>query len=60
MVMWVMILCTLVTTVLEELAALAEGTLKMEAVCSFEMVATICLQATYCYDPETYNLKARD
>jgi hypothetical protein len=60
MVMWVIMLCTLVTTVLEEHAALEEGTLKMKAVCSFEMLATTCHQATYYCDPESYSLKAGD
>lgn len=52
-----MIVCTLVTTVLEEHAALEDGTLKMKAVCSFEMLATTCHQVTHCCDPESQNLK---
>jgi hypothetical protein len=60
MIVWPMILCTLVTTVLEEHVALEDSTLKMKAVCSYEMFATPCHQAKYCYDPETHNLKVRD
>jgi hypothetical protein len=59
MIVWFMIVCTLVTTVLEEHAALEDGTIKMKAVCSFEMLATTCHHVTYCYNPETQNLKVR-
>lgn len=57
MIVWLMIECTLVSTVSEEHAALEDGTLKMKAVCSFQMLVTTCHQVTYCYDPETQNLK---
>lgn len=54
------VVCTLVTTVQEEHAALEDGNLMMKAVCSFEMLATTCHQVPYRYDPETQNLKVRD